>query len=135
MVKMYCKKAKEGAKRRLPSKVVPALFAAESLFLFCIALQPGYAIPAVRIPFLREGDIEHLLAYLAYGFLAFRAFSMRFQKRQNILVSVAWTMLFAGLTEGLQAFVPTRFADPADWFVDVMGSLVGIYASAKIRLV
>lgn len=124
----------EGVKRHLLSKsrLVPVLFAAETMFLFYMALQPGYAIPAVRIPFLRGGDLEHFIAYLVYGFLAFRTFSMRFQKRESILVSVAWTMLFAGLTEGMQGFVPTRFADPADWLVDVMGSLVGIYAYTKI---
>jgi VanZ family protein len=102
------------------------LFAAESLFLVYMALQPGYAVPTFHMPFLRGGDLEHFLAYLIYGFLAFRTFGQRLAGRRLALAALGWCMLFAGFTEGLQAFVPTRFADPADWVVDVMGSGVGI---------
>lgn len=116
----------------LPKYLFPALFAAESIFLFYMAFQPGYAIPSFHFPFLREGDLEHFLAYLAYGFLAYGAFSLKIRDRKRaLLLSLVWAGFFAGLTEGIQAFVPTRFADPADWVVDVIGAGAGVCISRR----
>jgi VanZ family protein len=116
--------------KKIQSAVV-LLFVAESMFLVYMAFQPGYAVPSFHIPFLRGGDMEHLLAYLVYGFLALGAFARRFMGRELILLAIGWCCLFAGLTEGIQAFVPSRFADPADWVVDVLGSSAGILVSRK----
>jgi len=114
--------------------ILPALFVAESAFLIYMAFQPGYAVPTFHFPFLRGGDLEHFLAYLVYGFLGFRTFSLRFGSRKSLLASLLFCSLFGGLTEGIQAFVPTRFADPADWLLDAIGSCAGIAISSKTRL-
>ena len=106
---------------------VPLLFAAETLFLFYMALQPGYAVPSLGMPFLRGGDFEHFLAYLAYGLLAYGTFSLKIRDRKRALIfSLAWCAFYGGITEGMQAFVPTRVADPLDWMADVLGAGAGI---------
>jgi VanZ family protein len=108
--------------------LVPALFVAESIFLIYMALQPGYAVPTFHFPFFRGGDFEHFLAYLVYGILGYATFSPRLGQARGLALSLVFCGLFAGLTEGMQAFVPTRFADPTDWVVDVLGSSAGILA-------
>jgi len=107
------------------------MFAAESIFLIYMALQPGYAVPTFHFPFFRGGDMEHFLAYLVYGILGYGTLSPRLGQGAGLAASLAFCGLFAGLTEGMQAFVPTRFADPVDWAVDVLGSSAGILASRK----
>lgn len=116
------------------SYLFPVLFAAESAFLLYMALQPGYAIPSFHFPFFRGGDLEHFLAYLVYGFLGYRTFSLKFIPRQSLLISLAFCAMFGALTEGLQAFVPTRFADPMDWLVDAIGSSAGALSSRKLGM-
>ena len=125
------KKPPGSSRRHFLSKTIPLLFAAESIFLIYMAFQPGYAIPAFHFPFLRGGDGEHFLAYLAYGFLAYGAFSLKIRDRKALLLSLVWAGFFAGVTEGIQAFVPTRFADPADWVVDVIGAGAGVCISRR----
>lgn len=122
------------AKRHLLSKVVPALFACESVFLFYMALQPGYAVPSLGMPLLRAGDFEHFLAYLAYGLLAYGTFSLKIrEKKRAILLSLAWCALYGGITEGMQAFVPSRLADPLDWVADALGSGAGVLVAKWSR--
>ena len=99
-----------------------------------MAFRPGYAVPTLHIPFFRGGDLEHFLAYMVYGFLGYRTFFLKYSKKESLLISLAFCSLFGAFTEGMQAFVPTRFADPADWLVDVMGSSAGIAMAAKTRL-
>ncbi|HJW96814.1 MAG TPA: VanZ family protein [archaeon] len=109
-------------------RAVPFLFVAESAFLFYMALQPSSAVPTFGFPFFRNGDLEHFLAYLVYGILGYKTFSMKCSPKKSLTLSLSFCMLFAGFTEGIQAFVPTRVADPADWIVDSIGSGAGIYA-------
>lgn len=123
----------EGAKRHLPSRAVPILFVAESVFLFYMSLQPGYAVPSFHIPFFRPGDMEHFLAYLVYGFLGYKTFSLKCSPQESLMISLVVCGLFGGFTEGIQAYVPTRFAYPLDWLVDVMGSFAGIFISTRIK--
>jgi VanZ family protein len=113
--------------------IVPVLFIAESVFLFCMSFQPGYAVPSFHIPFFRPGDLEHFLTYLVYGFLGYKTFSLKYSPRKSLMISLVVCGLFGGFTEAMQAFVPSRFADPLDWLVDVTGSFVGIFISTRIK--
>ncbi|MEM5812570.1 MAG: VanZ family protein, partial [Candidatus Aenigmatarchaeota archaeon] len=45
---------------------------------------------------------------------------------RNKVVAPLWCGIFAGMTEFIQSFVPTRFSDPMDWVVDFTGSGIGI---------
>jgi len=128
-------KPHENARWRFLSKVVPALFACESVFLFYMALQPRYAVPSIGMPFLRGGDLEHFLAYLAYGILACGTFSLKIRDRKKAaLATLAWCALYGGIIEGMQAFVPSRLADPLDWVADVLGSGAGVLVAKRFLL-
>ncbi len=116
---------------KIDPRIYVLLFAAESIFLVYMALQPGYAVPTLHIPFLRPGDLEHFLAYLVYGLLAYGTFGQRLGGRKLVIMTLGWCMIFAGFTEWLQVLVPTRFADPADWLVDAMGSVTGIVIARR----
>ena len=114
--------------KRILLKAVPLLFVAEGAFLLYMAFQPSSAVPSLGFPFLRNGDLEHFLAYLLFGILGYRTFSTRFSPKDSLLISLAFCSLYAGFTEGIQMYVPTRVADPLDWVVDSIGSVAGIYA-------
>ena len=110
-------------------RIMPILFVAEAAFLLYMAFQPSTSVPTLGFPFFRNGDLEHFLAYLVFGILGYMTFSLKYGPRDSLLVSLALCSLYAGLTEGVQMYVPTRVADPLDWVVDSIGSIVGIYAA------
>ncbi|MCX6817914.1 MAG: VanZ family protein [Candidatus Aenigmarchaeota archaeon] len=112
-----------------------SLAIAETLVLVWFSLQPSAAfVPSAG--FLRSGDLEHLVAYVVYGFM-WSAFFLTYKKRpgvaMTILLSLAIGSAIGALCETLQLFVPTRVADPLDWAIDSLGSLCGAAAAVKAR--
>ena len=109
------------------------LFTAETAFLLYMAVQPSTSVPGFHLPFFRGGDFEHFLAYLVYGILGYKTFSLRFGPEKGFQAALLVCCLFGGITEGIQMFVPTRTADLVDWLVDALGAGTGVLA-LKLRI-
>ena len=122
-------------KQRTLACIFISLAIAETLALVWLSLQPS-ADFLPRVGFLRLGDLEHLAAYVVYGFM-WSAFFLTHKKRpgvaMTILISLAIGSAVGALCETLQFFVPTRVADPFDWAIDSLGSLCGAAAAVKAK--
>jgi VanZ family protein len=115
-----------------------SLAIAETFTLFWFSLLPS--VTFVSTGGLRPGDIEHLAAYLVYGFLwtGFFRFFARITKRRvpGILLLVIPLLIGSAVgatCETLQLFVPGRVADPIDWAIDTLGAFCGAFAASKLK--
>lgn len=102
------------------------LLVAESALLIVSSFMPGYSVQT-GLPVLRAGDLEHLLAYTAYGLLAAAVLSNKFSGKRLILSVALLSLSIAVLTESIQLFVPGRMGDPIDASIDVAGSVIGLF--------
>ncbi len=109
------------------------LFIAESIFLIYYSVIPATGTPFERPVFLFQDIIIHFFAYLVYGILAERVINLGGFKgiKNSILTALIIGSVFGAFTEILQAFTPTRIASLTDWVVDILGSGIGGYLSAK----
>lgn len=106
------------------------LLIAESITLLYLSTVPYLeSIPISQLVFLRPGDLEHSIAYLIYGFLAFSSF--RFGKKWYLAGIIA--SFFGILNEAIQAFTPGRVADPIDILNNSMFGFLGAYASFRLK--
>lgn len=108
--------------------IVYALIVLESALLIYMSLQPSYNVPTVPTwGFFTNGDLEHLAAYIIYGFLLERGLKYAGMKKHRYLVAIVAASFFAAGTEMIQGFVPTRIADPVDWVIDTVGVVFGVF--------
>ncbi|MFQ6033250.1 MAG: VanZ family protein [Candidatus Bipolaricaulia bacterium] len=71
------------------------------------------------------GDkLWHLLEYLLFGFLAWKAFLPR--SRGGLALALFISLGYAGSDELHQWFVPTRAASLLDWGADALGVIGGL---------
>ena len=87
------------------------------------------AIPAKRMPmvFAYQDVVGHLLEYALFGLLWIRAFKEyypRFGFNRRLLRIFIFLLIFAGLDELHQFFVPGRVASFSDVAVDMIGVLL-----------
>jgi len=87
------------------------------------------AIPAKRMPvvFAYQDVVGHLLEYALFGFLWIRAFKEYYPKLRfsdRLLRIFIFLLIFAGLDELHQFFVPGRVASFGDIAVDMIGVLL-----------
>ena len=101
------------------------LLVMESAVLLWSAVQPGGTLPTLPGVILRQGDLEHFVAYAVYGFLMERAMNGFGMGRNRYLYAIAAAGLFAAGTEALQMLVPSRSADVLDWTIDMAGIALG----------
>jgi VanZ family protein len=95
-----------------------ALFVALSAATLVVAL-----LPAERAPDSTGWDkLDHALAFGALGVVG--VFALRWMRRGVVLLVPLLAALGAAI-ELLQAFVPSRRADAADFVADVVGAVLG----------
>jgi VanZ family protein len=89
---------------------------------------PGRVIPELKI--FSWDKLLHMAEYTILGFLAARSVPR---------VSVGWLfvvivggLLFAGLDETYQSFIPGRDANPYDAIADGIGVIFGTFLSARV---
>lgn len=72
------------------------------------------------------GDkLWHLLEYLLFGLLAWKAFLPR--SRGGLALALFISLGYAGSDELHQLFVPTRAASLLDWGADALGAIGGLF--------
>jgi VanZ family protein len=80
--------------------------------------------------------MAHFAEYALMGFLAARAFSTSSKellKRRWALVAFILIVVYAGLDEYHQSFVPSRTASIYDSMIDVVGGLAGLFVYSRKR--
>ena len=104
----------------------------ESLILIYMSLQPSYYVPTIPgFLIFRSGDIEHLIAYIIYGFLMERSLLNMGVKKHRYMLAIFLASAFAAGTELIQALVPNRFPDFIDWLIDSIGIVFGVFICKK----
>ena len=89
----------------------------------CAATLVVALLPAESAPRTTGWDkLDHALAFAALGVAG--VFALHGMRRGTALVVPLLTAL-GGLIELLQAFVPSRMADPQDLLADVVGAAIG----------
>jgi VanZ family protein len=97
----------------------------ETIVLFYFSFLPSIETVG-PVLWLRPGDMEHLAAYLVYGFLLNGLFSCFIKTRKKaLLASIAFGCMVGISCEAIQMFVPTRVADIWDVAADGTGVLAG----------
>ncbi|HPN39254.1 MAG TPA: VanZ family protein [Melioribacteraceae bacterium] len=103
-------------------------FIAYFIILSVLLLMPSQKLPDV---FEVSDKIKHYFAFLAFTFLF--SLSCHFNKRRTIKVRNIFiivgvlAVLYGGLTELIQSYVPGRSGDLYDLSLDALGSFTGIY--------
>jgi VanZ family protein len=108
-----------------------SLVIAETLVLLWYSFVP--AIDFVRTGFTRLGDLEHLIAYVVYGFLLQRVLGYFFSRKRSLVLSFVIGSLVGGFCEIVQYFLPYRTGDAIDWGIDTLGSFLGGIISSKFK--
>ncbi len=88
------------------------------------------SMPASRLPRLDVNMLDkwvHAAVFLVLGFLAARAAAASFPGlgRAAVLLGCGLSLLYGGLDEFHQMFVPGRFASGYDWLADALGTFLG----------
>lgn len=98
------------------------------LFIF---IQSSYPSPD-QLPHATHLDkLLHVIAYACLGALLLRAFNtIRIQNKPKLIIalSILLSSLYGISDEIHQHFVPCRNADVVDAFMDITGSVIGVYA-------
>jgi VanZ family protein len=100
-------------------------------YCLIIFLQSSYPSPK-QLPHVTHLDkLLHFVAYAILGALWLRAFNtlgIRNKPKLIIALSILLSSLYGISDEVHQHFVPYRDADAADAVMDIIGSVVGVYA-------
>lgn len=101
-----------------------------------IVIWIGSSVPGSSLP----GDLNywsyaaHLAEYGILGYLLARSFTSKSRQTpsvKSIIIVIIIGMLYAGIDEWHQSFVPGRSVNVFDWIFDVLGVIFGIYLSEK----
>ena len=103
------------------------------IIIYCIFIfvQSSYPSPD-RLPHVTHFDkLLHIIAYAGLGMLwlrAFRTLSIQHNLKLIMTLSILLSSLYGISDEIHQHFVPQRNADIVDAVMDIIGSVVGVYA-------
>ncbi len=75
----------------------------------------------------------HFIAYLGLAFLLAAALTSLRVKHGTLLLPLIVAIVYGGIDEYTQGFVPGRHPDLADWFADVMGAGVGVLLFSAVN--
>ena len=91
------------------------------LGLFAIAILTASSIPGKSLPslvVLSPDKLLHMAEYSILGFLAYKSFG------SVSLILIIGALIFAGLDEFWQSFIPGRFPSIYDVIADIIGFLL-----------
>lgn len=109
------------------------LVVVETFVLLWFSFLPAVDFVRTGLPFLRLGDLEHLTAYVVYGFLLGRVLRYLTKGWKVVVFSLIVGSFVGGLCEISQHLLPYRTGDVIDWGVDTLGSFVGGFLSSKFK--
>ena len=111
-------------------QAMPFIYFHLPMILYACAIIIVSSIPDLQTPeikFIAVDKLAHFFEYAVFAFLTFRSFA-NFRSSRNLnrayVLSLIFLMVFAGLDEFHQKFIPGRFSDIGDWLVDVFGSVL-----------
>ncbi len=103
------------------------------LSLYWLAIFVATHLPKSSLPRLHGSDkLYHLMAFSGLAFLLAWALPVKSRLRHlNTVLIIA--VLYAGLDEFTQQFIPGRTGDIRDWMADVLGVCLGLLAYSLLR--
>ncbi len=105
-------------------KLLPAIVIAIIIFYLSSLSNPLPPGPPGPPSIIDINIILHMCEYAGFSFfVAFGYFS-----KFNIKYTVSFTIIYAILDEVHQHFVPNRFFDIFDIFIDIIGVIIGFFA-------
>jgi VanZ family protein len=125
---------------------LPVLLWAAIIFFFSANPDPYRFLPAswrsaVPLPTLTNssaaellGQLMHLLEYGVLAFLVYRALHRKNPLPKIVLVVLILSMSYALSDEIHQLFVPGRTFQVIDLFIDLLGSLLGVYLYQRLKI-
>ncbi|MEW5701987.1 MAG: VanZ family protein [Candidatus Zixiibacteriota bacterium] len=110
---------------RVSTRVFRLLAVVYAIVVIVVSSWPRLRLPAIPIGNLDK--VAHFGQYLILAYLVGRgwAYDVPSHRRLVSLTAVAIVVVFAGLDEYHQAWVPGREADVFDWLADLSGIMVG----------
>lgn len=102
-----------------------------AIIMLFVSAMPGEAIEAIDGGGGKVSSysyIWHFFEFLVFSFLLFRALNSfeRPQGRSSFVAVIAVCLLFSFVTEFVQIYVPGRFFDFSDIFVNNLGVIAGL---------
>jgi len=96
-----------------------------ALFILVMTSIPRLKLPDAHIGW--EDKIAHFAVYTVFSILVCRSAAAVWNSpARQAAMAAAGTVIFAGIDEMHQAFIPGRFAEIADFAADAAGAAAGI---------
>lgn len=97
------------------------------LVTYWLIIALGTHVPTGELHAPGRSDLAlHFTAYAGLAFLLAWSVMRRRPTLAKTVAVVAVCVVYGGLDEVTQSFVPTRHADVGDWVADCLGTLVGM---------
>lgn len=75
----------------------------------------------------------NILGYLPFGFLMVFALFPKVTKWNALLRTLVFGMIFSGILESLQTYLPSRVSSNVDWWANSLGTLIGALFALPIK--
>lgn len=69
--------------------------------------------------------LSNVIGYMPFGFLMVFTIFPYIRKWQALIFTVLMGLVFSGILESLQTYIPTRISSPIDWYANGLGALIG----------
>jgi VanZ family protein len=99
------------------------------LLLFTATHLPSKSMPSIGF----SDKIQHALAFAGLAFLLAWAIPKRATWQSHLVLTLAIAVIYGGVDEITQKFIPGRHCDWWDFVADVIGACLGIAAYFAIR--
>ena len=76
--------------------------------------------------------VVHFIEYMGLGFLMINMLMINKMSKKKWYLSMIFFLIFPGIDEILQSFIPSRTPDIYDYYADILGCFMGAYIRNNI---
>jgi len=103
-----------------------------AIFIAFATLTPGESMPEVNFwDFANADKLAHFGVFAVLSFLMIRGFSLKSSlfglKNKKIIFTIVITIMYGGLIEYAQSFIPGRSIEFNDMLANGFGSAIGVF--------
>jgi len=112
-------------KQNMKKSIWTGIFALYAGILFYASIYPVQSgTPLVSVPGMDK--VIHAGEFTAFALIGYRSLSYYIGKAKGYLAVAVVSLLYGGLTELAQLFIPYRSASVLDWVADFIGVVIGL---------